>query len=182
LIHSVRDNIVTSSHRDYKNLINIIFDASIESSIISKRISSSINIRRKLGSYIGKVPFGYKCNNTIDRKSGIKIRKLVQDAKEQNIIDFINKLYYGCKIPILYSLYNKITMKNNFKLFEHNGIEFNEVYYGNLCISDIHHLLSLHSIKKKECEFTKSNISSIVSKNTNYKKNLMYKNFSFAHN
>jgi DNA invertase Pin-like site-specific DNA recombinase len=173
LIHSVRDNIVTKSHQDYKSLINIVFDASIESSIISKRICSSLKIRRKLGSYIGKIPYGYKCIHTIDRKSGIKLRKLVEDTMQQNIIDFINRLYYGSKIPILYKLYNKITSKNNFKLYENNGIEFNEVYYGNLRIDDIQHILSLYSITKNNIEFTKLNISSIVNKNKHYKHNYM---------
>ena len=173
LIHSVRDNIITNSHQEYKKFINIVFDASIESSIISKRVCSSLKIRRQLGSYIGKIPYGYTCISTIDNKSGMRLRKLIENTKEQNIISFINQLYYGSKIPILYKLYKKITLKDDFRLYEDNGIEFNEVYYGNLRIKDIKHLLDLHSITKNGDNFTCYNIRAIVNKNAHYKHNYM---------
>jgi DNA invertase Pin-like site-specific DNA recombinase len=173
LIHSVRDNIITNSHQEYKKFINIVFDASIESSIISKRVCSSLKIRRQLGSHIGKIPYGYTCISTIDNKSGMRLRKLIENTKEQNIISFINQLYYGSKIPILYKLYKKITLKDDFRLYEDNGIEFNEVYYGNLRIKDIKHLLDLHSITKNGDNFTSYNIRAIVNKNAHYKHNYM---------
>ena len=173
LIHSVRDNIITNSHQEYKKFINIVFDASIESSIISKRISSSLKIRRQLGSHIGKIPYGYTSISMIDNKSGMRLRKLIENTKEQNIIDFINRLYYGSKIPALYKLYKKITSKDDFRLYENNGIEFNEVYYGNLRIKDIKHLLDLHSITKNGDNFTLCNIRAMVNKNTHYKHNYM---------
>ena len=56
VVHSVRDNIVCNSPYNNRNFTNLIYDAMIESNTISKRIRSSINIRKMMVSHIGVAP------------------------------------------------------------------------------------------------------------------------------
>jgi DNA invertase Pin-like site-specific DNA recombinase len=170
-IHSVRENIITDSTQDKRKLINSIFDASVESATIGKRISSAIRIRKQLGSHYGKAPYGYKIFNHIDKKSGIKLRKLIEDPKEQLTIQFINKLYYGCNVIDLYKNFKKIKPNTNFKLLDINGVEFIIVYYGQIIIKDIVALLNDNMIEMREDKWKYSDVSTIVRKNLHYHHN-----------
>ena len=53
ILHFVRDNLTSNSYQDCKKILSIVYDATIESNVISKRITSSIKSRRLLGSHIG---------------------------------------------------------------------------------------------------------------------------------
>jgi len=164
LIHSVRDNIITNSNQERKKLFNCIFDASIESSIISKRVASAFKIRRQLGSHFGNPPYGYKIFKHIDKKSGIKLRKLIEDSNEQNIIKFITKLYYGCSIKDLYNTFHKIKSKS-FKLMDIKNNEFEVVEYGNIIKKDIKVLLEENEITYRGEPWKTINLSKIINKN-----------------
>ena len=162
LIHSVRDNIITNSHQERKKFFNCIYDGFIESSIIGKRVSSALNIRRRLGSYFGKPPYGFKIYKHIDIKTGIVLRKLTEDPYEQNIIEFITKLYYGCSMTDLYKTFRAIKPYVEFKLLDSKNNEFDSVKYGNIIKKDIKILLEENDITYRGDSWKTINIFRII--------------------
>ena len=168
LIHSVRDDIITNSNQERKKLFNCIYDASIESSVISKRISSAFKIRRQLGSHFGNPPYGYKIFKHVDKKSGIKLRKLLEDSTEQTIIKFITKLYYGGNIKDIYNTFRKIKPTLDFKLTDLKNNEFEFVEYGNIIKKDIKILLDEYEITYRGEPWKTSDISKIINKNKHF--------------
>ena len=163
-IHFTRDNIKSDTLQNRKTIMSMVYDAHIESSIIGKRIKSSIDIRRSLGSHIGQAPYGYKIAHVIDNKSGMKLRKLMQNPKEFDIIKLINYLYFGCDINDFYKLLYKITKNNSFKILDCYDVEFNVIYYGNLRYEDIKIILKSNNIKYITREWNVLDIAKIIKK------------------
>lgn len=166
-IHSVREDIITNSTQDKRRLINSVFDASIESRTIAQRVRSAFRIRKQMGSHFGNAPYGYKIFNHIDKQSGIRLRKLIEDPKEQLIIQFINKLYYGGTSSDIYRIFKKIKPNTYFILETIKGEELTTVSYGNINIRDIVILLNENMIEQRDEIWTYSDVSSIVRKNNN---------------
>ena len=166
LIHSVRDNIITNSHQERKKFFNCIYDAFIESSIISKRVSSAFHIRRKLGSHFGKPPYGFKIYKHVDSVTGIVLRKLIEVPCEQYIISFITKLYYGCSIADLYRTFCTIKPNVEFKLIDSNNKEFDSVKYGNIIKKDIKILLEENEITCRGAPWKTIDIYRIINKHS----------------
>ena len=102
-IHFVRDNLIigTSKTEDtFKKTMNLIKVAFMETETLKKRIRSTIKIKKELGSFFGKAPFGFDIGIENDLLTNIKIRKLVKNQFEQHIIEFINKMYKHEKIAL----------------------------------------------------------------------------------
>ena len=171
IIHSVRDNLICDSLQNTKKFIDMIFDAMIESSVISKRVKSSINIRKKMGSHIGKASFGYNITHVIDSTNGMKLRKLVENKEEQNIIKVILLLYYGCNVSDFYNMFEKIS-DNDTKLYDESE-EFTIIYYGNFWPYAIASFLNEQGILLQGKQWKSSNISHIVNKYPSTKKLLL---------
>lgn len=113
ILHFVRNNLKTSINNDIKKIKICISNAYTETKILSMRIKSIVNMKKNLGSYYGRVPFGYTKYNYIDKKTKIKIYKLKKNIVEQTTIKIILKLYKGFKI-------------NNFKI-KKNKYSINEI-------------------------------------------------------
>lgn len=166
IIHSVRDDITTHSNQEKKKFINCVFDASIESKTIGKRVSSAFKIRKQLGGHFGKAPYGYTKYNHVDKKSGIKLRKLKEEPKEQLAIQLICKLFYGGTALDIYKIVKKINPTIDFKLHwaNYNDGDFIVVYYGNLIIKDIVILLNNNLIDRRNEMWRYRDVSEIVRK------------------
>ena len=169
LIHSVRDSIISDSHINCKKLLNLVYDAFIESSTISKRVSSALKIRKQMGSHLGKPPYGYTIEHVKDVNTGMKLRKLKENKKEQSIIQLMNLLYYGCNIQTLmkHCLYKKIINCEEINQFD--GV----IYYGNLWTCDIAKILNKHMIEGRHSNWTSLTVMKIVKKNIYCKKMLL---------
>jgi len=164
IIHFIRDNLILDSLHDCKRAINSIYDAFIESSIMSKRISSAIRIRRQLGSHIGKIPFGYTAEHTIDKKTGIRIRKIKENNKEQIIIKIICSMFYGTKngMASFYKMLHSISKNTTLNFV--SGETFSTIYYGNINLESIMHFLNENNILNRDEYWKKSSLSFIVRK------------------
>ena len=160
-IHSVRDQIISDSHNNCKKILNLVYDAFTESTIISKRVSSAMKIRKQMGSHLGKPTYGYKIEHVIDNKTGMKLRKLKENNEEQQVIKLINLLYGGCSPSVLskHPLYKKI-MKDD-HIFDFDGYK---IYYGNLWPSDIKDILNRCNVKGRKTKWTSLDIMRIVKK------------------
>lgn len=160
-IHFVRDNLISTSNIDYKNILSSVHDAFIETQTLSKRIKASIETRKEHGSYIGKPPFGYDvCYD--NNKSYIKIRKLIENVKEQKIIELINKLYDGSDINSFHKLFRELSNDKKFILKDSNNNSFTEILYGNISANSIAQLLNEYNILNRNNEWSSSSILSKI--------------------
>lgn len=169
-LHCVRDNLVCSTINEFKAFTNLIFDAMIESQTISKRIRSSINTRRQMGSHIGVAPYGYKIEHVQDLNSGMKIRKLVRHSLEMNTVRLIQKMYYGCTSAEFYNALYNVESECEYKLEDNSGNAFDNLYYGNVLPSNIATVLNDNSIYCRGKLWTSSHIRNIVTRNPATKK------------
>jgi len=178
VVHSVRDNLICNSLNNNKQFINLVFDAMIESNTISKRITNSINIRRQLGSYIGStIPFGYKITKTMDKKTGLKLRKLVETSDEMDIIKLITSMYYGCKSSTFYKNLYKVDRNSTYKLEDMNQSPIDTLYYGNAQPKNIADVLNECNISCRDKNWNSNSIRKIVRKHQSpiMKYNNLYK-------
>jgi DNA invertase Pin-like site-specific DNA recombinase len=170
-VHFVRDKIVVNTYSDYKKAIGLVCDAYIETQTLSKRIKSSYEIKKHLGSHIGKIPYGFESYYIIDPVSQYKIIKLKEISDEQNVIGLINKMYFGSDIGSFNKLFRKIMgskISKKFKLTDATGEDFTDIYYGNLTQSAIAEFLNKHDIKYRTKIWKTSNVSAILDKTEDY--------------
>jgi len=165
ILHFVRDNFQSDSLHDRKRIINSVCDAHIESQVISKRIKSAISFRKSLGSHIGNAPYGYLIKYKIDPQSKIRLRELHPNNYEHNIIELINKLYYGSTLTNFYKIFRIVTKNRNFKLLNADNESYGDISYGNITPKDIANFLNEHSIKYKDKLWTSQIVSRIISSN-----------------
>lgn len=162
-IHNVKDNYSTDRYQGYLNFIDGIKNGEAESKLISERVKSSLEHRRKLGEDFGKPPYGYtktKINN---------INKFIVNKEEQLIIEFINKLYYGCTLTEA-NKYMKIFTGENIKsLFTEPCTQIDN---GNFTYSMIADFLNVNNIKyKNDKQWNTSQITNLIN-NKNKKRKL----------
>ena len=169
-VHSVRDNIVCDSPYNSKLFTNLIYDAMIESNTISKRIRSSINIRRKMGSHIGMAPYGYNIKHVIDLNTGMKMRKLVENPNEMKIIKLINLMYYGSTSKQFYTALYNVDSDCTYKLEDNNGFPIDIIYYGNVWPFNIAAVLNECNIDYRDKKWNSNLIKNIVRRYPNSKK------------
>jgi DNA invertase Pin-like site-specific DNA recombinase len=175
-LHFVRDNLVTNSNSDYKKIIDLVCDASIESKTMSKRLKTAFDIRKKYGSHIGSAPYGYEIQSIIDPNINLKIRKLAKKQSEQDIIELVNRLYFGSDLKDFYKIFRKVTNNNKFRLLDVSNNEFNAIYYGNIRESDIVDLLNENNIYKRDILWTTSSLTKLLSETEDF--NVKYLNES----
>ena len=173
-VHSVRDKIICDSPHNNKLFTNLIYDAMIESNTISKRIRSSINIRRKMGSHIGMAPYGYNIKHVLDLNTGMKIRKLVENPVEMKIIKLINLMYYGCTSKQFYTALYNVDSDCIYKLEDNTGCPIDTIYYGNAWPFNIAAVLNECNIDYRDKNWKSSDIKNIVMRYPS--KKLLYTN------
>ena len=105
IIHSARHEISTLTTHEKKQFISHLIDANSESKIFSLRIKSTMNIKKKNGSHIGRIPYGKKTVKLITKK--IPIIKLIDNINEKEIIELIIMLYFGSELTEFYNLIRK---------------------------------------------------------------------------
>jgi DNA invertase Pin-like site-specific DNA recombinase len=166
-IHFVRDELVSDSNQDIKKIINLTLDAYIETQTLSKRLKTTFEIKKKNGSSLGRIPFGFESYNETNN-SMVKIRKLKPKVLEQDIITLINMMYFGCNNMLdFYKIFQKITNNLNYKLMSTNG-EFNQIYYGNFTKKTIIYFLNENNILNRNKAWTIYSVDNILNKSENF--------------
>ena len=171
-IHFARDKLITNSSMDCKKIIGCIYDAFMESKVLSKRLKTTFEMKRSLGSHIGPIPYGFNSYYTTDERSGMRIRKIRPDETEQFVKDCINKLYYGSEADEFNKLFRGLINDKKFKLSESDGTFFKTIYYGNLTMNDIANFLNEHNIYNRDKPWStytiKNQLESISSYDVKY--------------
>ena len=173
VIHFARDNLMSNILHDRRNIIGLIHDAYTETQIMSKRIKSSINLRKRKGSFIGNPEFGNKIIKTCDSNENenenehkheqIQIRKKVLDENEQKIIQIIKDLYYGTKkTKVVETLIRKLGSDKKYKLLWKNGDPVKKIYYGNISTPYISVTLNENNILKRGKLWTPSSVLTVL--------------------
>lgn len=155
-LYSVKDNLFVKELRDIQSFTNLLISAQAESDAISHRVQQSIYYRKSLGAYFGKDKFGY----SIVKENNIKKLKPLID--ELQIINLIQKLYYGCQKSEIENLLLIIT-KQKLKL-EISDI----ILYGNYISADIAYFLNFHDIFMRSCPWSVETINKVISQNAEY--------------
>ena len=155
IIYFVKEELKVKNKNDLPKFTSQLINAHIESDTISYRLTESIKYRKSLGNHIGKAKYGY---NIIKENN---INKIIENTKEQLIIQIILKLKFGCLISEL----DKITKKLNNTIL--NNIDRqNEIimygHYGNTSIADI---LNDNNIKYKDNNWISVKINNIITTN-----------------
>ena len=179
ILHFVRDNLVTDTNKHYKKVIKLVCDAFCESQTLSKRLKTTFDMKKRYGSHIGSASYGFKINEIIDPKIHLKIRKLVPNKSEQDIIEIINRLYFGSDIKDFNKIFKKVSQNKKFVLKDTNDNVFDAIYYGNITYNDIADLLNENNINKRNIPWTPKSISNILSKTENF--NIKY-DYNSNHN
>jgi len=167
-IHFVRDDIVVDSYENYKKVVGLVCDAYAESKLMSKRLKTTFELKKKYGSYIGAPKFGYKIDSYIDNRIGIKMRKQVPDEEEQKVVEIINRLYFGSEINDFHKIFREVTGNKKFILRDIDNNPFEAIYYGNLDYQDIADLLNENNITKRDYEWTKNTVSNLLSQTEDF--------------
>jgi hypothetical protein len=134
-------------------MISHVYDAELESKTLSQRIRRSISHRKKMKTYIPSVPsFGYIVKN----------KKLCPYEKEQEIIDLINKLFWGSNTTNINELIFKITGEHDEICDLYDNDEIFEVKYGNMKIIDIAFFLNNLEITFRGRKWRSNSVSKLI--------------------
>jgi len=117
---SVGDNCGYRTEYDKYQIRNLLNLSQFESDKISSRIKRSLEVRKKMGEYIGKTPYGYKIIRDVDG-----IRKIIPNKFEFNILRIIKTLYKKKYSPSDISNYlNDNEIKRNGKEWKSTSIRY----------------------------------------------------------
>lgn len=162
-VHFARDNLMSNILNDRRNIIGLIHDAYTETKIMSKRIKSSINVRKRKGSFIGNPSFGYKIQKVANDNNSIVIRKPIPDDDEQLITQIIKELYYGISHPTTTEqLIKHLGSNKKFKLKWLDNTPMNVIYYGNITSPMIANILNENSIMKRGKDWTPESVLTVI--------------------
>lgn len=162
-LHFVRDDLTNDTNEECKKILGLVYDAYNETNVLKKRLKSTFEMKRRLGSHLGKAPYGFDIV-TKNNHSKIKIRSLVLNKDEQLVIDIIKKLYYGSTMVEFYTVFRRLTKNNHFKLKDIRGNELGYIYYGNISTTDIKDLLNENNIMYRGKEWTTRTIRSMINR------------------
>jgi hypothetical protein len=130
---------------------------------MSKRIKSSINLRKRKGSFVGNPSFGQKTEKIFKAENSVSIRKLINDDVEQKIIQIIRYLYYGTNNPeIIEFLIKDLGSDKKFKIKWLDGTKIKNIYFGNITSRMIANLLNDNNILKRGKEWTPNSVLSVI--------------------
>jgi len=198
IIHSVSDNIDTSTTNELKLFNSLFFDAYSESQQISKRVKMTFDAKKRNGGVLGRPIYGMQFIQSVS-ESELPIQTLVINEEENEIIKFIVLLYYGGKInkinDQLYTILEnmlltsiqrtgltkkaKKTLINSrigeaslYWVDDKTGIRHkyeDDILYGYNTQAFISQILNNFNIKKRENLWTANSVASVIK---NYEKTI----------
>jgi len=169
-LHFTRDNLISDSFQDIKKIINLTYDAYIETQTLSKRLKTTFAVKKRNGAILGRVPFGFETYFEINNM--LKIRKFKQNEAEQDIIMLINMLYFGINdMTNFYRIFQKITNKSDFILYDNSNNQFNQIYYRNFTMATIVNFLNEYNILNRTKLWNVHSLNTILNKSENFKVN-----------
>jgi DNA invertase Pin-like site-specific DNA recombinase len=172
-LHFTRDNIVSDSHHDIKQIISQTYDAHIETETLSKRLKSTFEMKKRHGSTLGRIPFGFEPYHELTSEN-IKIRRLKRNEKEQDTTTIINMMYFGCAdMNDFNNLFIKLTGNTEYKLTDSKGNIFKEIYYRNFTKGTIIHFLNENNILNRNKKWTVTSVDVILNKSEDFPVNLI---------
>ena len=175
IVHFARDNLMSNILNDRRNIIGLIHDAYTETQIMSKRIQSSINLRKRKGSFIGNPSYGYKIQKISEPNNSFVIRKPIPDDNEQIVIQIIKELYYGIRHPnTTEQLIKHLGSDKKFKLKWLDNSPMNVIYYGNITSRMIANILNENRILKRDKLWTPNSVLTVINNLNMDKKEINY--------
>jgi DNA invertase Pin-like site-specific DNA recombinase len=165
ILHFVQDKLVSSNSYDLKKIFSGIYDGELESETLSKRMKRSVKKRRENGTYLPSVPpFGYSYNSIL--KDGKIIKNRVKNEKEQQLIEFINKLYHGSAINELEEQLEKLTGVKHELYFpdydEQANEQANDLEHGNMKFIDIANFLNSVDITRRNKDWNSNSVRQLI--------------------
>ena len=159
-LHFVQDNLISSNSIDFKKIIAGIYDGELESETLSKRIKRSVEKRKINGTYYPSVPpYGYDYYNNF--KDGKLVKNLVENEKEQHLIDLINNLYGGSKISDIETKLKILTGEKHelyFPKCNESTKSTEEIEYGNMKLIDIVNFLNSIPILRRNRDWNSNSV------------------------
>ncbi len=159
-LHSVNPNLVSDNNNDKRLIATGVVDGQFESDFISNRMKKSVSYRKSHGKYFPSIPkFG---------SSYLKISKnnlkVVNNQKETQIKNLINKLYYGGTTNHINNLLIDITGDNKIQILNpYNPDEvITHIKYGNMRIIDIARFLNSASILRRNKPWNAKSVSDLL--------------------
>jgi DNA invertase Pin-like site-specific DNA recombinase len=164
-IQFVQDNLDSSVNSDFKKIISGVIDGQTESINLGLRVKRSISFRKLTGNYQPSVaPYGYKYSKEKTMRGYKSVSRV--NLQEKNIIDLINKLYWGSNIEYINSLFIRITGKPQELYFVGEPDKpIDKIEYGNMRMNDIANFLNSIPILRRNREWTGTSISQVLNKN-----------------
>jgi len=174
---SARDSLDISCLQGRVKFIDNLLMSKFESDMISTRIQSSVNYRKRHGIYMYNCSFGYT-NIKKKRFDGRYVVKKQKNPEEYSICLLIKKLYYGCSsIEEIKEIMRDLQPEKEDK--ENIGDSLKEVIYnetmktmvelpilevqeGNFTFDDIAHVLNLEKIYKRGKMWTKYSVKNAL--------------------
>ena len=168
-LHFVRDDLISDSNQDIKKIINLTYDAYIETQTLSKRLKTTFQTKKKYGSFLGRIPFGSESFYETDQTTMVKIRKVKPNEIEQNIISLINMMYFGINdIKEFYTIFFRLTNNLNYKLIDSNNKQFEQIFYRNFTMNTIVNFLNENNILSRNKKWNVNMLNSILNKTEDF--------------
>ncbi len=161
-LHFVQDGLVSNNTIDFKKIISGVYDGENESIALSNRIKQSIRKRKLNGTYFpSTTPYGFDYQTCQEGDKTVKV--LVENTKEQEIIDLINKLHWGAKFKELEAILQKITGEKHDLYFPNfDNDTTNCLKYGNLMLVDIANFLNSIPIQRRNHDWNPKSVKQLV--------------------
>ncbi len=161
-LHFVQDNLISNNSIDFKKIISGVYDGENESIALSNRIKHSIKKRKSNGTYFpSTTPYGFDYQTCQEGNKTVKV--LVENTKEQEIIDLINKLHWGANFKELEAILQKITGEKHDLYFPNfDNDTTNCLKYGNLMLVDIANFLNSIHIQRRNHDWNPKSVKQLV--------------------
>jgi len=167
---SAREDLDTSSLFGRRQFIDNLYLAKLESDLISLRVQSSIDYRKKRGIFSSRTKFGYQLVKRHASDGKYQIKSQIH-YEEQLVTQIVHMLYYGCEntkdiINILKHLQpcnencgrSLIELKWNSSTKCTEEVPIDSIEYGNFTYDDVAHILNVENVKKRGKPLTKSSV------------------------
>ena len=175
---SIRERISLNSPGGRHNLRTHLSMAELESENIGVRVKDSLDFIKSLGGHIGSVPYGFKpvSDTAVCEGSGneIKIKKLVPDQYECEVVKFIKLAYDG-------NISSDDLSKQMFKIskdktqidFFQGDTQINVLKKRALTYNEVADLLNDYGVLKRKKKWTSNSIRNLYKSYDKIKDNII---------
>ena len=160
-LHFTSDNLITNNNTDIKMVLSSVYDSEIEIENLSKRVKASIEQRKRNKTYLPSIPkYGYVYEKKISNNKNVIIVK--KNKQEQQIINLINKMYWGSEINPIYKLLQELTGESHEIIDCVTDDNISRIDHGNMTFVDIANFLNSNLLTRRNRPWNADAISAII--------------------